>query len=255
MSPSTNRSSQVNFWLLLAATLAVDALAFGWVTASQSPGGEVLFDALSFSQISVACIWWMLGASRRYWSFIVPIAVATVAMFVESSQLGAYSIVDAMALFGSHIVAVTAALWVVSRMPWYRRRSGSTDRPAWQFSVAQFLVVMTLLAVLIVVLKKSELIRDVWAVAGLVIVGNVVLATGAVFIWQLDRHALVHLAMMLAVAFVVAVPNSLLLPGFFGSYAAYFVIQTLVIWLWLEVGRIIPGGDDGDRLANSTAPA
>jgi hypothetical protein len=106
---------------------------------------------------------------------------------------------------------------------------------------------MTLLAILITVLKASELVRDAWPTAAWLIVGNVVLAVGALFIWRLLRPALKRLALILVVAAVVALGNAFPPPYFLGSFAAYYVIQTLVLWVWLEVGQIVPSGDAIER--------
>jgi hypothetical protein len=245
-SPTTTPRSPVNFWLLLAATLAFDVVAFTWFfTSNGRTAAGTLFDALSFSQMSVACIWWLQSTPRRAWKAVVPILVAAAAATAMAQVPSVVSIVDVAALCGSHLVALTAALWIATRTTWFQ--PAAQKRSAWQFSVAQFLVVMTLLAILITVLKASELVRDAWPTAAGIIVGNVVLAVGALFIWRLPRPSLVRLALMLAVAAVVALANALQPPYFLGNFAAYYVIQTLVLWLWLEVGQIVPSGDAIER--------
>jgi hypothetical protein len=245
--------SPVIFWLLLAATLAVDAVAVVWLfTAERHTAAETLVDALSFSQISVACVWWMQATIHRRWKAAAPVVVA-VAAAIMTSRLPYISLIDAAALYGSHLIAVAAALWLAKRTTWIRRGNRPQDLPTWQFSVAQLLLVMTLLAILLVALKSAELVRDAWAAIVAVITGNVALIVGVLFVWYLRQHTLVRLAIMLVVAAVVALANGLLRPYFLGNFVAYYVIQTLVLWLWLELGRIVPS--DEPALADGSPSA
>jgi hypothetical protein len=58
--------SPLIFWLLLAATISVDAVAFTWAEAGHVHADHafIAFEALMLSQIGVVCIWSSLNSEK-----------------------------------------------------------------------------------------------------------------------------------------------------------------------------------------------
>src|SRR3954468_9417031 len=86
--------SPLIFWLLLAATICVDAVAFSWAEAASGDSfGSVAFEALMLSQISVVCIWSGLRSEKSMWTRFSPFLAVVVAslvwgMFSETHFVG-----------------------------------------------------------------------------------------------------------------------------------------------------------------------
>ncbi len=74
-----NQRPQINFWLLLAATAAVDAVAIAWILDAGSASlAAYLFDALLAGQLAVVCVWAVFRSPGKMWSLVA----ATVAVLV-----------------------------------------------------------------------------------------------------------------------------------------------------------------------------
>ncbi len=78
--------SPVIFWLLLAATISVDAVAYYWVVSENSPNSSIAIDALFTVQVSVVCIWSGLGNRRTVWTRIAPWLAALGASLVRGTS-------------------------------------------------------------------------------------------------------------------------------------------------------------------------
>ena len=115
------------FWLLLVATLGFDAVAVYWLYEdAYRAAAFTLFESLTVSQISLICIWAMLGSQKLIWAPLVPFAVAA-GVVAANGPLSIFRWTDAAAEKGVHVAALMALLWILKRTPWWRR--ASTQRP------------------------------------------------------------------------------------------------------------------------------
>ena len=82
------------YWLLLVATICVDAAVFSWTNAvPDNEFGFIVFDAVMLSQISVVCIWSGLRSEKSMWTrfspfFAVLLATLIYGMFSDAHFIG-----------------------------------------------------------------------------------------------------------------------------------------------------------------------
>lgn len=240
--------------LLLAATLSVDAVAVYWFNyVSDGPATGALCNALLTSQLSVICIWVAFGRTRRSWGLSVLVVATLAATWTMASLLDRPSSAwDWIAPFGTQTVSLTVLLWIIKRMKWWHRLRDSTTSAPWQFSVMQLLVLMTCAAVLAAAFQNSQVVRDVgWFVAVAAVIDSL-LAVAAVLAWAQPWHMAIRIAVLSAISGSAAWLASRWgeEPGWAAYIVANWIMQCLVIFAWLEVGRIIPrrapDGADGD---------
>jgi hypothetical protein len=228
------------FWLLLAATLSLDATAMIWVAVDNDRAtAATLYEALCVSQISLLCVWSMLGADRRMWAPLIPIAAAALVV-LAFGHFDALRWTDAAAEKGVHVAGLMALLWILRRTPWWQRGCAPSAREKWQFSLGKLLIVMTVVAVLIVFLRHADETRAIWnVILGPVVYGSILLPVIAVVVWRSMPRALLRLAATLLAAAAIAAWPIFLAREYWLSTLAFFVIQALVLWLWLEWGGIL----------------
>jgi hypothetical protein len=230
--------SPVIFWLLLIATIAVDAVALSWAYGYrplESFASVSLFAALS-GQLSVVCIWSSLRSKSSLWSTIAPVmAVAASALCYVRLETNVPAI---LAYFGLHAATLLAVLWFFRRTTFWRERSDASSR--WRFSIAHLLLTMTVVAVLTAVLRNSELFATDALATALMIAGGVLLAILHVVIWSMPWHAMLRFAGGLAVAIIISM--LFLIDGvYLAAFLSYhFVIQAVILSLWLCLGSILP---------------
>lgn len=243
------------FLMLMAATLCVDVVAVYWLcTDSYRAAAETLYEALSVSQISLLCIWSILGRYRKIWVPLVPFAAAA-AVVAAAGPLGSLEYADAAAEKGFHIAGIMVLLWILKRTPWWYRGNPAA-KESWQFSLSQLIVVMTFLGVFITFLNyrgdPPELWRDTLPPF---IYGYVLLAVGAVLVWRWVPNAILRLFLTIVISIVVAVKPIVAGTEHWLSTGAFFFIQALVLWLWLELGQIVPRLQPGSSDAAQTPAA
>ncbi|HEY2894348.1 MAG TPA: hypothetical protein VGJ16_09050, partial [Pirellulales bacterium] len=153
-----SQSSRVIFWLLLAATICVDAVAFAWAEAEVGVYfGSLAFEALMLCQISVVCIWTGLTSERSKWVRVSPLLAVVVAslvwgMFSESHFVGkvgegrSQRICVELVNQGLPAALLLAMLWPLKRTAFWKRRYDSSA--AWQVSIADLMFVTSVVAVL-----------------------------------------------------------------------------------------------------------
>ncbi len=236
------KRSPVIFWLLLAATLCVDAVAFFWATWNPySAFGVVLFDALMLSQVSVICIWAGLHSKKNIWIQVAPLSgvlIASLAVRMTTDE----SLTIGLAYYGLHTGMILATLWLLERTRFWQRRSGAVAH--WRYSIAQMLIVMTAIALLSTFVRTSELFAgDAWLNI-VFICSSLALALVAVVSWSLSWHWLIRLAVVLAFAIILGAAFSLkheaYVPLFPLIIGGHYLIQGLVLSLWLGCGPILP---------------
>jgi hypothetical protein len=265
--------SPVNFWILLAATVCVDAVAFSWAEAA--PGGSygfVAFEALVLSQISVVCIWSGLKSEKSMWTRFSPFLAVVLALLVwgmisERHFIGKageeWSVRMGLLLVnhGLHAALLLAMFWLLKRTAIWKRRGGLTAE--WQFSIADLLVGMTVVAVLGVGMRLGNWYVD-WDWQDwtdiVFIGGSAVLAMSSVLIWSLWRtpwilRASGVMGVALGLVAVVMVAEWLAHLGPQRSFppaayavvvATHYLIQALVLMAWLAWGRILPVAEPAD---------
>jgi hypothetical protein len=251
------------FWLLLAATICVDAVAFSWAEAEPDPYGFAAFDALMLSQISIVCIWSGLTSEKSMWTRFSPFLAVVLAtlvwgMFAKTPFIGKvgeeWSVRVGLVFVnqGLHAALLLAMLWLFKRSALWQRRSDSTAE--WQFSIVDLLVVMTVVAVLGAGMRLTEIYDDSdWA--DIAHIGSsAVLATSSVFIWSLWRTPWVLRAsgvigVAIGLVAVVLIAEWMVHPGpqrrfppaaYSVVLATHYLIQALVLIVWLGCGPILP---------------
>jgi hypothetical protein len=116
--------SSVIFWLLVAATISVDAVAFFWAEAEPDPYGFVVFDALMLSQISAICIWSGLRSEKSMWTRVSPLLAVVYATLIwglisETNWIGKvgeeWSVRMSLAFVnhGLHAALLLSMLWLL----------------------------------------------------------------------------------------------------------------------------------------------
>jgi hypothetical protein len=230
--------SPIIVWLLAAATLCVDMIALRWSHAtSYIDYADVAFFALLAGQLSVVCIWAALRRDSSLWTHAAPVlaAVAAAVAFKHTRFL------DFAAYFGMQSATVVIAMWIFRRSRYWQQRSGIET--VWQFSISQLLMVMTVVALLMVGFQISSLWNDGGddAASFFGYVGcSTVLAVAAVYTWSKPVHWLLRLAAVLAVALGLATMFLIGDTFMFAFAAGHFVIEGLVLSVWLTWGQILP---------------
>jgi hypothetical protein len=247
--------SPIIFWLLLAATLSIDALVWTWPWPKNLDRPYVLKlqGGLIIGQLSAVCAWSALRIRKPASVQIMPWLAVVVAatgspMFVGMSP----GIWDELTYYGVYVALLLSALWLFERTSLWRRRTGIVS--PWRYSVAQLLLAMTLVAVLVANIRNTPQFSDHPLVYGRFVVGYVVVTIASIICWSSQSHWLIRLAgtmgAALAVVFVVAMtrnfPNTNLpsLVDFLAKFTLVlgkdYLIQALVLSVWIGVGGILP---------------
>jgi hypothetical protein len=253
-----SQRSPLIFWLLLAATISVDAVAFTWAEAAHvhADHGFIAFEALLLSQISVVCIWSSLNSEKSIWTRLSPFLAVVLTsliwgLFSEAHFVGKVGegwtrrVIVQLVNQGLHAALLLAMLWLLKRTALWKRR---VDRAAgWQFSITDLLTVMTVVAALGVGMRFTGVYDDLdwlgWAEI-VFLCGSAVLATSAVLIWTLWQTPWVlrasgvfAVAIGLAALVLLAEPRP---PGSWIGVAANFLIQAPVLIAWLAWAPLLP---------------
>jgi hypothetical protein len=241
-----NMRSPTILWLLLAATICVDAVAIVWVLSLPfALYATVACDALFSSQLSVICIWSALCLTKNFWTRIAPLLAVVIAS-LAIGLFGVPPLTVGLPYYGLHAALLLAALWLFERTTLWRGRSGASTE--WQYSLAHLLVAMTVVAVLVPAMRNSEAFYEdrfgvVWKDIAF-ICGSVALAVVSVISWSLTRHWLIRLAGVLGFAVLLGAAFSLGIESFMPLFpiiiGAGYLIQGVVISAWLGCGQIIP---------------
>jgi hypothetical protein len=263
-------------WLLLAATLSVDAVAFYWLVSTPWPHyASMTYEALVVAQISVVCIWSTSHPLKTWWTRLAPwlaVVVATLANLmalvpseVRTSATAALQSLHAssrtletvrssadrwlywiwieisLAQYLLHAALLVAVLWLFQRTSYWRRRTGITAE--WRFSLRQLLASTTIVALLAAVIGDTYLRNLEYSWVHFIFIGSwTVIALAAVFIWNLAWNWLLRLAMVMAVSLLLG--NLWYTVSEFSSVYSLFVthyfIQGMVLSAWLGLGLVLP---------------
>jgi hypothetical protein len=263
----TQLRSPVIFWLLVAATLAVDVLVFSRPRYPERFLGltQVVPFALITGQFSVVCLWSALGGSGSRHTILSFAAIVAAVLVVTLAMTLAFanSVKSMFTYFALHAALVWIAVKVVQRTSFWQRRTGQTV--GWNFSMMQLLVAMTVVAVLSATVANSEELTQTgetgdWLLNLAFVVGTACVSIASLVFWGLSIHWLLRLAASLGCALLVSLSFALLGMSYVPSIlvlAAFYLIQALAISVWLGIGPIIPhAGPLGDGISPAQgAPA
>ena len=236
--------SPIIFWLLLAATLCVDAVLFTWMTAEPyrtSVYVNVAFRALILGQLSIVCIWSAFSSVTWAMSYIAPIVAVLACTFLtivdpDPDTPRAFNIY--LGYYGFHAALLLATLWVLQRSSVWRRRDSGLRQ--WRYSVAQLLIWMTAVAILVAAMRENPFFQQFKSSTIAAGCSFVALSLGSVLIWSLAWHWLLRLAAVLGLAIVLGIILSATtdLTARF-TYASY-LIQGVVLSIWLGATQVLP---------------
>jgi hypothetical protein len=232
--------SPIIVWLLVAATICVNLVAYAWMRGTSILSvGTIVYVALLWGQLSVICIWSALQSTFNIWSRIAPVAavIACSSAFWLIEDVTA-KIKDILPYFGLHAVILVAALWVLRRSAYWQRRSGV--KTEWRFSIAQLLVLMTVVAILATAMRHSSLLEESRVLEFFLLSGSVALAVTSVIIWSRDIHWLLRLAGVLATAIGLGASFYLADEYMLKFAVSDFLTQAILLSAWLAWGQILP---------------
>jgi hypothetical protein len=242
-----SQRSPAIFWLLLAATIAVNAVVFSRVPSVTFPAPfylEIACDALIVSQLNLVCIWSVLSSKRIRWlpALLAPVAAAFVASifsvvpinFVDEFKLS-------LAEYGLEAAVLVVALWIFRGTHFWRRRTGAEHE--WKYSVAQLLVAMTVVAVLIMAMRDGPFFGDTTFLNIAFTSSMAILAIWSVFVWSTSLHWPTRLAAVLGLALVFGgvfwlaadFPRDISF-----AFTMHYLIQAIVLSAWLGLGPMLP---------------
>jgi hypothetical protein len=241
-----SKPSPVIFWLLLAATAAIHVVAMTWLAqGGTKSSASFLYDALISAELALVSLWAVFKV-RTIWLAWVSAIVAVLISAVPSPWLEQLSFVESAAFNGGYVVILAATLWIIKRVSLWRRLTASSAM-VWQFSVSHLLAAMTIIALLTVALRKSELLAEaplLWKLLAVLTIGDVIVVTTTTCFWAVKRLWLLRLAAACSVAAIVGGVES-----YFFQYDAtpvqlisYNATIAFILLVWLELVPIIPRG-------------
>ncbi len=252
---------RILFWLLLAATAAVDAVAIMWMmeggTESQA---AFLYDALVTAQLSVVTMWGVFGARNASTALVAAVLAVGVVSLLEP-RFAELSLAEAGGIYGSFVSLLALVLWLLKQTSFWRQLVGSDESNQWQYSMSHMLAAMTVVALVIVALRGSELLlesEDLWKSLVMLTIGDVALATSVLIVWlwtSWQPYWWPRLAAAFLPALAIgALETSLALVGVLGDeytaiqayspfgMVANTLIASLVIFAYLELAPIVRRG-------------
>jgi hypothetical protein len=237
--------SPVIFWLLLAATICVDAVAIFWLFEGGFEVAAVtLYIALGIGQLSALCAWVVLFHARLGLRWLVPfIAGFAFALLLSTpSRPFAEALLTFTTLMWVHASLILSLLWFLKLTRIVAGLSDHSTQPSWQFAIRHLLVLMTCVAVLTVVLRRADILVDEPAAVVFFTIGNAILLIAIVAATQTRWPWQLRLTASLGTAIIIAGICEWTQTAFadeINSFA-FNLIQAIVIWLWLEQIRPVP---------------
>ena len=258
--------SPINVVLLAAATLALDAVAITWLArAGVMSAASFLYDALVSAQLALVCIWAVFDSKRLIWAWLAAIAGVLIASTTTVHISSLFSFAEEAGSNGIFVSLLAAALWVLKRTTVWRRLTGS-EPLVFQYSFAVLLATMTLVAVLVVLLRGTQLASGedtTWRLLFTLTIGDVVMTVAIVVLWALGRRLIYRFTLICILANLMggieAAVAFLIFDGTNGGagaqdptqFLAYRLIFSAVIFLWLELVPIVPISRRTNRAAEN----
>jgi hypothetical protein len=254
--------SPVVLVLLAAATLALDAVAIHWLQMEPTAiAAGAFYDALCFSQLGLACLYVVFNPGRRIFGSVI-LAAVLLCVTTTTARLLDYGPWEMVAYFGTYVTLLILSAWTVKHTKLWPARDRAT-RGIWQFSVGQLLTLMTVLAVLLTLFRGVVIIPGADVAAD--VVTSTALVVAVVVIWARPWILPLRLAALLFAAGLFGLadwvhgwwspnPNLPTQANDISISIGDSLIQALVVFIWLEVGRIIPSAADSGT-QDDTSPA
>jgi hypothetical protein len=252
--PATQRRYHMQYrspiyWLLLAATLAIDAVTISWVCLTTLEAAGNLYFSLVCSQISAACIGCCLSSTRRrYWwlsPLIMSVTVAALTAWLrqrEGPDDAYQEFLLYLTLWLPQVTILLVVLWLLRQTSFAERWGWRNGKGNWQVSMSQLLAIMTTSAILFGILRLAEEMHQFWVELAAWTANNVTLAIAALVIYSTRWHAILRLGAIIAVSLVLAFGISRFTSGHPDSILVN-IIQAVVLFSWLAVGQIAPAHD------------
>jgi hypothetical protein len=247
--------SPVNFWLLLAATICVDQVLMIATFAEAQRRAAWLLVALVFGQLSALCVWALFSTSQQLPRLIAPFAFAIAAALwmglarprsvpdISFEQM----VLVYCGLWLTHAAGFMFLLWAVRRTTCGRRWSYPVDASVWQFSMKHLLIVTTTIAVLIFILRSADLIHEAWLWVAILIVNHGGVALACLLLQATQWHVVARLAATAAVALLFGALLQVITD--WPEPVGVNLIHAIVLFLWLEVGGIMPARGQAKAIA------
>lgn len=248
--------SPLIFWLLVAATLSVDAVVLNWAGDEQftAPGYlSVAVHALILGQLSVVCVWSALYSTPNTWTQIAPLFAVVLGALVDGLYMrlpehnrDMTTFTTSLGFFGLYAMLLMAALWLLQRTNFWRRIAGSAR--TWQFSLFHLLTAMTITAVLAALMRNNLLFAESRWMNITFACSYVALTVASVVFWSFSWNWFFRLASVLSVSVLLSVGAFVIFFRHIGIFSvnifnilhAYYLIQAIVLSVWLGVGPILP---------------
>jgi hypothetical protein len=241
------------FWLLLAATLAIDGFAIAWVCMTSMDRAVNLYIGLTCSQISAVCIGCCFSSTQRRLWWIGPL-VAGVSVAALTTRLRQskdphevyQQFLLYLSLWLSHVAILLAILWLLRQTSYAGLRGRRNGQGNWQFSLAHLLAIMTASAILLVILRLAEYMHEFWVELAAWTANNVMLAIAALIIYLSRWHAILRFGAIVGMSLILAFAITTFTYGDTDSMLVN-IIQAIVLFIWLAVGEIVPTEEDSTR--------
>jgi hypothetical protein len=148
--------------------------------------------------------------------------------------------------FALRAVAMLAGLWFLQRTSYWRRRNGTAH--SWQFSVLHVLAAMTITAILITLLRRNVYFGDDRWTNIAFACSDMALVMASVILWSFSWNWVLRLASVMGIAILLGEGAVAIIYGQVGDIGmsafnilhAYYLVQAIMLSLWLGVGPILP---------------
>jgi hypothetical protein len=243
-SMSVPTRSPIIFWLLLAATISVDAVVFSMKASErdfQQTYRGIIFPALVASELGVVCIWSVLSSIKVHW--LAALFAPPVSAVVDTLILGPSPVINFVEMYlplrSFYVAILLASLLLLRQTNYWQRRVGTSQ--ALQYSLAQLLIAMSFTAVLIAMCRGIFIFDGHfnWHSFGF-ISSWAILAAASAIVWSRSDHWMLRLATISGFAILLSTLFWNTGIKLSGSGASFYIIQALVLSAWLAWGPILP---------------
>jgi hypothetical protein len=240
--------SPIIFWLLLAATLCLDAIAIVWILRGHGTEIQTFFMALTYAQLSTLCVWAVLVRTRSGFRWLLPFCAGLLAALVIITCIAlsepqiqrpiSEGVLLFAAMFWSYVAILSVFLWALKSTRLLAGYVRGADYRPWRFATKHLLLLMTGVPILIMAFRSSSesYAAIPWIAAWTV--GSTILTILLSSFVQTNWNWLLRLAASLGTATAIGVAGNWLvplLPRLSVNLIHFFVIQAVVTWPWLEV--------------------
>jgi hypothetical protein len=244
--------SPIIFWLLLAATLCVDAAAIVLLFADgrRRPESATLLLALAYAHVSLLCVRCVLHSPTNWRRGLLPfvagsVAAAIIVVAVERGR-GSESweaLLAFISLMWVHVASLLLLLWLLKPMRLFVV-GVAADRSRWQFTTKHLFLLMTCLPILVIVFTNSAIVQSGVTMRGTLefvgwVVGNVVLPVAIVAIVERGWLWIFQLAAGAVAALAVGMFLHWSVPNFSRQFPTlgFALLQAFALWVWLRTIR------------------